>query len=387
MEAEPLEESPPRLRNADGEGSQTETQGARFHELDALRAFAMLLGIVLHAALFFVPDLWSKAYSAEGYPDQVSGAYTLMFFAIHGFRMPVFFLLSGFFTALLWQRRGLRQLTLQRLKRIGLPLAIGAFTVIPVTTFTFLWAFDVEEFSFFWWPFIWISTLSHLWFLWFLLWLCAGFIIAAKLGLKFRNPIIWWLAIPLTLGPQLLMQEPVFGPDTSDSLILSPIVLCYYALFFVFGAFLYQRKIQISQWWTLALLPALSVGLFGGLALLYDVKEDWAKPAADVLQVAFAWLMCFGLIGLFRLIASQERFWVRYLSDASYWLYLWHLPLIVVAFELLAGWRITIHLKFALMNLAVTAILLIIYEFGVRYTVIGTMLNGKRTRRRAAASS
>ena len=108
----------------------------------------MLLGIVLHAALFFVPDLWSKAYSAEGYPAEVSGIYTLLFFGIHGFRMPVFFLLSGFFTALLWQRRGLRQLAMQRLKRIGLPLAIGAFTVIPITTFTFLWAFDVEEFSF-----------------------------------------------------------------------------------------------------------------------------------------------------------------------------------------------------------------------------------------------
>ena len=111
----------------------------------------MLLGIVLHAALFFMPDAWSKAYSAEGYPAEVSGIYTLMFFAIHGFRMPVFFLLSGFFTALLWQRRGLRQLAIQRLKRIGLPLAIGAFTVIPITTFAFLWAFDVEEASLFWW--------------------------------------------------------------------------------------------------------------------------------------------------------------------------------------------------------------------------------------------
>ena len=370
--------------SANVDGNQVKPAGSRFHELDALRAFAMLLGIVLHAALFFVPDLWSKAYSAEGYPAEVSGFYTLMFFAIHGFRMPVFFLLSGLFTALLWQRRGLRQLAIQRLKRIGLPLAIGAFTVIPVTTFVFLWAFDVEEFSVFWWPFIWLSTLSHLWFLWFLLWLCAGFILAVKLGVKFSHPVIWWLAVPLTLVPQLLMHEPVFGPDTSEGLFPNPVVLGYYALFFIFGAFLYQRDIQISRWWILALLPALTVVFFGGLNLLYDVKEDWAKPLADILQVAFAWLMCFGLIGLFRLIASRERFWVRYGSDASYWLYLWHLPLIVVAFELVAPWRFSIHLKFVLMILAVTAILLVVYQYGVRYTPIGTMLNGKRTRRRAA---
>ncbi len=379
-------ETPPGQGSANADDSQVKAASPRFHELDALRAFAMLLGIVLHAALFFVPDLWSKANTAEGYPAEVSGIYSLLFFAIHGFRMPVFFLLSGFFTALLWQRKGLRQLAIQRLKRIGLPLAISFFTVIPITTFAFLWAFDAD-FQFFWWPFIWLNTLSHLWFLWLLLWLCAGFILAVMLGVKFNHPVIWWLAVPLSLAPQMLMHEPVFGPDTSEGLFLEPVVLAYYVPFFAFGAFLYQRDIQISRWWTLALLVALTVILRGGLTLLYDVKEDWAKPLSNVLQVAFAWLMCFGLIGLFRLIASRERSWVRYMSDASYWLYLWHLPLIVVAFELLALWRISIHLKFALMNVAVTAILLVVYQFGVRYTPIGTMLNGKRTRRRAAVGS
>ncbi len=347
----------------------------------------MLLGIVLHTALFFMPDAWSEANASEGYPAEVSGIYSLLFFAIHGFRMPVFFLLSGFFTALLWQRRGLRQLAIQRLKRIGLPLAIGAFTVIPVTTFTFLWAFEVEEASIFWWPFIWLTTLSHLWFLWLLLWLCAGFILAARLGLKFSNPIIWWFAIPLSFLLQLLMTESVFGPDTSEGLIFNPVVLGYYALFFVFGAHLYQKNIQISRWWTLALVPALTVVFFVGLGLLFESKEDWAKPASDLLQAGFAWLMCFGLIGLFRLIADRERYWVRYLSDASYWLYLWHLPLIVVVFELLVGWQLGSHFKFLLINVSVTAILLVIYQFGVRYTPIGTMLNGKRTRRAAAGDS
>jgi peptidoglycan/LPS O-acetylase OafA/YrhL len=75
---------------------------------------------------------------------------------------------------------------------------------------------------------------------------------------------------------------------------------------------------------------------------------------------------------------------VRYLSDASYWLYLWHLPLIVVGFELIAGWRIGSHLKFVLLNVAVTAVLLVVYQLGVRYTPIGTMLNGRRTRRSEA---
>ena len=81
----------------------------------------MLLGIVLHAALFLVPDAWpvldKKASASLPYDDIVN--------VIHGFRMPVFFLLSGFFTAMLWQRRGLGSVLKHRLQRVGLPLLGG----------------------------------------------------------------------------------------------------------------------------------------------------------------------------------------------------------------------------------------------------------------------
>ena len=61
---------------------------ARRHDLDALRAFAMLLGIVLHGALAFIPGAWAVTdASVEG--DGTPFAWLTM--AIHGFRMPVFF--------------------------------------------------------------------------------------------------------------------------------------------------------------------------------------------------------------------------------------------------------------------------------------------------------
>ncbi|MFM1558046.1 MAG: acyltransferase family protein [Roseibacillus sp.] len=47
-----------------------------------------------------------------------------MLHAIHGFRLPLFFLVSGFFTAMLWRHRGLKELVKLRSKRILLPLAI-----------------------------------------------------------------------------------------------------------------------------------------------------------------------------------------------------------------------------------------------------------------------
>ncbi len=68
--------------------------------MDALRATAMLLGIVFHTAVFLVPvPEWPVYYSyAESQPrDQNLYAYLITI--LHGFRMPLFFLISGFFTA------------------------------------------------------------------------------------------------------------------------------------------------------------------------------------------------------------------------------------------------------------------------------------------------
>ena len=99
----------------------------RRSDLDALRAGAMLLGIVLHASLSFFPSFWmvtdSRQYSGFGF----------IFSAIHGFRMPLFFVMSGFFSAMLLHRRGRGSLVKHRFHRVFLPLLAGMFTIVPLT--------------------------------------------------------------------------------------------------------------------------------------------------------------------------------------------------------------------------------------------------------------
>lgn len=102
----------------------------RRHDLDALRAFAMLIGVGLHAALAFIPDAWIVQDSTIG--EASSGVMSLFLMAVHGFRMPVFFLMSGFFTAMLWRRRGLIPLLQRRFKRIFIPLLLGCVTIVPL---------------------------------------------------------------------------------------------------------------------------------------------------------------------------------------------------------------------------------------------------------------
>ena len=94
----------------------------RYHDLDALRACAMLLGIVIHGLMSFIP------VPLPGVPQDINQnpeVYVYVFNFIHGFRMQLFFMVSGFFTAMLWRKQGLRKLFKHRAKRILVPLIIA----------------------------------------------------------------------------------------------------------------------------------------------------------------------------------------------------------------------------------------------------------------------
>ncbi len=105
----------------------------RRHDLDALRAVAMLLGILLHSLMSFLPGaaaVWPVQDAAANWP------FAILLAAIHGWRMPLFFLISGYFTAMLWQQRGLQELLSNRARRIVLPLAAGMLTIVPLMGLT-----------------------------------------------------------------------------------------------------------------------------------------------------------------------------------------------------------------------------------------------------------
>lgn len=100
--------------------------GERRHDLDALRGFAMLLGIGLHAALSLAGTGWMVMDS------QPSPFFHWFYSAIHGFRMQLFFMVSGYFTALLISRRGIGPMLKNRVFRILIPCLLGLLTLIPL---------------------------------------------------------------------------------------------------------------------------------------------------------------------------------------------------------------------------------------------------------------
>ncbi|MEO1367293.1 MAG: ankyrin repeat domain-containing protein, partial [Acidobacteriota bacterium] len=191
----------------------------------------------------------------------------------------------------------------------------------------------------------------HLWFLAFLCWLIAAFAVYAALSDRFGWATPAWLTtsplrllwlVPITALPQHFMGQrvPVFGTDTSSGLLPMPHVLAFYAVFFAFGALYYDaddrggrvgRRFGLHLAAGAALLPA-------GLGLVFGPGGAELRWLATLVQAAYPWLLTFGLMGLFRRTLSVDRPALRYLSDASYWLYLAHLPLVIGAQAWVRPW-------------------------------------------------
>jgi glucans biosynthesis protein C len=401
----------------------------RYHALDALRGFAMLLGVLLHAAVPYmsIPVPFWPVRDAHG-----SKVFDLLLFAVHDFRMQVFFLLAGFFGALLYARHGLAGTAKHRLKRIALPLALGMVTILPALLAVGVYAAASGDRT--WLPvpsgspelaaaieagdspgritalyfttgeFLHLMVPAHMWFLWYLLFCFAAVLPLAALADRLRDTPLgrrwdaaarWlfasrlrWLVLAAVTYPILLLMDKPLGPDTPLSWVPIWHLLGYYFLFLAVGWTLYRHRdllMRFARGWLAALLVANLLVLPTILGLLGSLPDptnaESLRHPLNALLGLYTWLMVGGLLGLFLRVLSAERPWVRWLADSAYWCYLASLPLVVLFQHFVVDWDVPAVVKFVVVSAATTAFLLVTYRYCVRYTWIGRLLNGPRAYR------
>jgi glucans biosynthesis protein C len=382
----------------------------RYHGLDHLRAVAMLLGIYLHAAISYMhtPVPWAIRDPSRSYFFDLSVA------AIHGFRMQLFFFIAGFFACMVHGRMGGWPFFKRRLLRIGVPFVGSMITILPLVFVVWKWGADVSgdanliaEFSK---PPGTLSDLptGHLWFLQYLLFYYGAVLLLGPVGrwmeqrgLNARLDGIfattlraWWKPVLLAMATfGFLIGGPQIGEPEQAGISIVPRfgAVLYYGAYFLFGWWLFRQRALLSEFkrfpvWN-GLVALLAFGCYGAS------MEGGRLLGADATKVAlignyaaevFTWAMLFLFTGIFLRHFNQSRPWSRYAAEASYWFYLAHLPL-VIAFQT-AFYELPIGplLKCGLVNALSIVILLLTYHLMVRYTPIGTLLNGKRSRAASA---
>lgn len=385
-----------------------ETSPDRLHGLDALRGGALLLGVVLHASLAFFPEqTWIVADNSRS----IGAAW--LFFAIHLFRMTAFFLIAGLFAHMMLTRRGWFGFARDRVVRIAGPLAAFWFPVMAGIITALVWNAHIQG-----WvtpgaepppppTYDWTNVpLTHLWFLWVLMiFYAAALLLRAPFALLDRSGG-WGRMVdrltgavvgpwtPLILAPLLALamwQDPAWVtffavPTPDEGVIPDTAALVGFGLAFGFGFLLDRRRDlldRIAAWAPLYLLVALGAGtwayiLAGGPNLTPMVEATTDKALAAAVVAVAVYSSAFAAMGLCLRFLSGHSPVRRYLADASYWIYILHLPLVMLAQVWIQDWAGPWWLKLAGLSLGVTAAGLITYELLIRHGFVGRWLNGRR---------
>lgn len=376
----------------------------RLYALDNLRAVMMWLGVVLHVAVIYM-----VAPSPLPWRDrQTSQLADLLVALIHSFRIPVFFILAGFFVAMLVQRRGLRGMLKNRLMRLGLPFVLlwpVIFVACGVLALLFVhrmvrgtWGLDASlipprDDAPKW-------NTMHLWFLWMLMWFsvftaaldplakATPSALRARLSAAFERLAgsAWGfavLAVPLALLGASYKDGMVMA---SGAFIPPPAEWLHNGLFYLFGLALFghrQRLLALYQRrWSvhagaglLCFVAALTlIGLQRDHGVMIPHYTFWFALAYN----ACTWLWSFALIGLFLRYVSRPSPGLSYLAQSSYWVYVIHMPATIGFGALLYGSALPALVKMALNIIATTAVSLLSYHFLVRSTPLSSLLNGRR---------
>lgn len=352
---------------------------ARLRWLDRLRVALTVLVVVHHAAQPYGPDDW---WYVEGQPRHAALG-TLS--AVDGsFFMSLFFFVSAVLVPGAYERRGARRFLTGRLLRLGVPVVVGALTLVPALMYAYYTHYrgygpisyphyftdvylGLGERPADWtgpsWPDL---QFGHLWFVQNLLAYSVLYVLCRQLARLVRRfarrggggagrpsvaperPVPGHralLALTLGLAVATYLIRCVWPLDTwipvLDFLQVEPARLPQYASFFVLGVLAHRHgwldrfPTRTGLWWlgggllgvcvlfaVGAASPAFGPGGPGGPSALWALYDSGLCVA-----------LCVGLLTLFRETADAAATWrSRELSGAAYAVYLVHVPL-VVAFQ------------------------------------------------------
>ncbi len=248
----------------------------------------------------------------------------------------------------------------------------------------------------------------HLWFLYLLLVLIAVALPARALVVRFDagggfreavgqvvSTLFDWRAAPL------LLAIPVAGtllaadwwlvwqgiPTPAAGFVPNLPAVVAFGTAFALGWIVHREQrvlTTLAADWPLYLSAAIAASIAAAF-IAGDRLHFSLQPLAESSRMAFAgvyalalWCWCFAAVGAaMRFLGSPSRP-LRYLADASYWMYLAHLPLIWLLQAWMLRWPAPWAVKFAVVLAVSMAVLLASYHWLVRRTFVGVFLNGRR---------
>ena len=362
-----------------------EQKTLRYHNLDFLRAFAMMMGLVMHAPLLFWQPDFAKVFGIENIAPaeewiNIIGRY------INNWRMPLFFLLSGFFSILIIKRKGTSQFIRDRVVRVGL------------TCLVFSSLYDIADGRF-------DFTTHHLWFLYELIIFvfCFSFLYRTKtikdlFDRKISTQIflilfVWLVATVPVANILNNWWHPLAWKPSTTYFDLKLGNLVYYFSYFLIGVIFYSNQhifTKLKDGKTI-----LIIGMLAVLAFLLRVQSEYLivgdAHLKDLAQMQFDPVMvicnslligvntilwCLFFIGLTSKFIASGSAILRWFVELSYPIYIIHIIPIVMMSALFYRAGFSQPIVFVLTIIAGFIVCVILYYILIKFTPLNWLING-----------
>jgi glucans biosynthesis protein C len=365
--------------------------------VDAARVVAIALVVLLHACVGYLERplaglLWPVQESPRGGGD--TWWVDQMFWIVRILGVPVVTLIAGYFAARAVERSGGgregggRKFFRERLRRLGVPLVIATLTVLPLMYVVWGWgwvergwAAPIHILHIRFGPAVQpnLFGLAHLWYLEYLL-IYAGIyalwctvLPQARLSMRVARllmaPVVRWivLGVPLAL---VLLRWPGVVLEFQNGFLPQAGKFLWNAVFFGAGVVLFRATnggagregfVRWSRWWPLDGLLAIASGFVlvpAAHAMLGRSPEDEAAVRFAICSAVLAVSGGGGLVGacvwLLRTHTSSSRVAraLRWLADATFWIYVLHLLFQGIASVLLYKHELAVGLKLVVVFVA-----------------------------------
>ncbi|WP_049662680.1 acyltransferase family protein [Bacillus sp. FJAT-27231] len=363
----------------------------RLDFIDQLKIALIMLVIVHHAGQAYGPGGWWYFQSAESIP------WLGRFFTVNAaFFMSLFFFLSAYFVPASFARKGPRRFLIERFKRIGIPLLLGFFIMMPVLMYVYYIHFrGYEPISFFtyysqiffgfgekpahWtgpsWP---DMQFGHLWFLEHLLVYTLLFVWWRKLVPMPREKqpptiihtwqIIFFLIILALVTFVIRIWFPIDRWIGFLGIIQAEFAhVPHYASFFFLGILAYERNWLFTfprktgfLWLAAGLVMTVILYFGGSFVFPYLTKGGWniGSLAKSFVEAFLCISLIIGLVTLFREMRSRSNHLLKSMASNTFVVYFLHVPVVVALQYSLAALSLSVVSQFLL-----SSVLGIVFSF------------------------
>ena len=345
----------------------------RKYYIDNLRWMAILLLFPFHAA-----QIWSGGeYSGFYIWSHTNVPLYVFSTAVYPWYMTVLFTIAGISSRYSMQKRTKNQFLIERTRKLLIPFLFGVLVLVPVMTYIAEVFFNgytgsyLQQYILFFTKFSDLTgyhggfSLAHFWFLLYLYVISLAALPIIFLTKKYfpgsRVSGVSYLLLILLFIPEWLCQYilNIAGKSLGQFMIL-----------FLFGYFILSEE-SVLQTIKRCRLISLALCILSGSLYVYlycfkNLRNEWMTGLYNF----YGWMGIISLLGIGQSKLNFQNKLSRYLTRASFPLYILHMPVVVVVGFFVLSFPLGVAGQFLTITLISSVLTFLIYEIIKRVPVL-----------------